>query len=330
MVDNKRTLPFVSALIVTYNEEKFIKESLSSLINQTYPCDRYEIIIIDGNSSDNTINVVDSLVKEHPDHEIKTIYNPKKLLAAGWNLGIKAASGEYVVRIDAHSVAKKDFIEKSVDTILRIPDVACVGGKLTTAASQNSNKAVSLVLSSPFGVGNSSFRVSNSPGYADTAVYGLYKKEIFEEVGYFNEFYARNQDIELHARIKKAGGKFYFNPEIESTYYARNSVKKMAKQAFGNGKWNMILILNRTSAPSIRHLIPFAFVFFLFASTILGFFSHWIWKFEVAIMILHLFCGLFAAFKKTRNLKEIVVMPFLFLILHISYGLGYFSGIKRK
>lgn len=330
MVDNKRTLPFVSALIVTYNEEGFIKESFSSLINQTYPCDRYEIIIIDGNSSDNTINVVDSLVKEHPDHEIKTIYNPKKLLAAGWNLGIKAAKGEYVVRIDAHSVAKKDFIEKSVDTILRIPDVTCVGGKLTTAASQNSNKAVSLVLSSPFGVGNSSFRVSNLPGYADTAVYGLYKKQIFEKVGYFNEFYARNQDIELHSRIKKAGGKFYFNPEIESTYYARNSVKKMAKQAFGNGKWNMILILNQTSAPSIRHLIPFVFVFFLFASTILGFFFHWIWKFEVAIMILYLLCGLFAASKKTKNLKEIAVMPFLFLILHISYGLGYFSGIKGK
>ena len=327
-----KEIPFVSALLVTRNEEAYIKRSLLSLINQTYPKDRYEIIIVDGVSTDKTLEIVDRLINQYKttSFDIRVINNPKHILASGWNLGIKNARGDYVVRIDAHGEATAGFIEKNVETILNVPDAICVGGKLITKSLDSDNDIVSKVLSSPFGVGNSSFRVSDKAGYTDTVVYGLYKKEVFEKVGYFNEKYVRNQDIELHSRIRAAGYKFFFNPEIQCVYYSRNTVEKMIKQAYCNGKWNMVLLKNQNSALRLRHLIPFVFVLFLIVTSLLGFFHRFFWYLGVGVIILHLLIGLFAATRKSKIPTEIIKMPFLFLLLHLSYGAGYLAGIFTK
>lgn len=324
--------PFVSALLVTRNEQAYIKKSLMSLIDQTYPKECYEIIIVDGESTDDTLKIVDELIKNYRTEvfDIRVINNPKHILATGWNLGIKDAKGDYVVRIDAHGEAASDFIEKNVQTILSVFDAVCVGGRLNTMSLGGDSDIVSKVLSSPFGVGNSSFRISDKAGYADTAVYGLYRKTIFEKVGFFNENYIRNQDIELHSRIRAEGGKFYFNPEINCVYYSRNTIKKMIEQAFGNGKWNMVLLKNQNSALRLRHLVPFVFVLYVIASIILGFFYKFFWFLGVGVLILHLIIGLYAAMKKTDKLTEIIKMPLLFLLLHTSYGVGYLTGIFTK
>lgn len=325
-------LPFISALLVTRNEQAYVGKAMLSLINQTYPKDKYEIIIIDGESTDDTLTITGNLINQYRTEtfDIRVINNPKHILSAGWNLGIKEAKGKYVVRIDAHAEAAEDFLEKNVKTILAVTDAVCVGGKLTTMSLDCDDNIISKVLSSPFGVGNSSFRVSDEAGYADTAVYGLYGKDIFERVGYFDEKYVRNQDIELHSRIRAAGGKFYFNPQIKCIYYSRNTVNKMVKQAFGNGKWNMVLLKNQKSALSLRHLVPFVFVLFIMATTILGFFGKFFWFLEIGVIFLHLALGVFAATKKTHKASEVLRMPFLFILLHISYGTGYLAGIFTK
>lgn len=324
--------PFVSVLLVTRNEQDYIEKALSSLIKQTYPKEYYEIIVIDGESTDDTLKIVAKLIEKYKTEllNIRVINNPKRILSAGWNIGIKEAKGEYVVRIDAHAEADGDFIEKNVQTIINIKDATCVGGRLTTMSLDGSKDIVSKVLSSPFGVGNSLFRVSDTAGYADTAVYGLYKKDIFDQVGYFNEQYVRNQDIELHSRIRSWGGKFYFNPEIHSVYYSRNTVAKMIKQALENGKWNMVLLKNQRSAVRLRHLIPFAFVLFIIFTTALGFICKLFWWIELCVLAVHLILGFFFGIKKTKKLSEILIMPFLFITLHSSYGIGYIAGIFTK
>lgn len=329
-MEQNRLLPFVSALLVTRNEQDYIEIALTSYIEQTYPKDRYEIIVVDGGSTDKTLDIVRDIKKKYETEafKISILDNPKHILASGWNIGIKASTGEFVIRIDAHAKAYPDFIEKSVETMSQV-DAVCVGGKLITKTIQGNNETISKVLSSPFGVGNSSFRVSDKAGYVDTAVYGLYRKKIFDEVGYFNERYARNQDLQMHSRIRRHGGRFYFNPEIQSEYYARNTTKKMIRQAFGNGKWNMVLLKEDPSGLSIRHLVPFAFVLFLILTTILGIVFRPIWILEVGVLLLYFALGFVFGLKAGATGIEIIEMPGLFFLLHCAYGIGYIAGLTK-
>lgn len=328
------SLPFVSAMIVARNESAYIEKSLKSLIEQNYPKDKYEILLIDGNSDDDTVKIVKSIISEYKKTDnqlnIRFLNNPKMILASGWNLGIREAKGEYVVRIDAHSFVENDFISKCVEAMLRVGDAVCVGGSMISDTINKKGKAISNVLSSPFGVGNSKFRYAKTAGYVDTVAYGLYKKSIFEKVGYFDESLRRNQDIDLHSRIKAIGGKFYLEPSIVVTYYARNTVKSMIKQGYQNGKWNILVFKKNPKALSIRHVIPLFFVIGLIGCLLLGFLSRWFWYLMISIICLHLILGIIFSIKKTKKLKQILEMPMLFLLLHLAYGIGSLSAIFSK
>lgn len=329
---NSDVVPFISVLLVTYNESQYIRLSLGSLLCQDYPHNSFEIIVIDGRSTDDTLNQAKNLVAEYKEAGSKVkvyfIDNPKKILAAGWNKGIASAKGEYVVRIDAHAVVQPNFLRLNVKTILRV-DAVCVGGKLVTKANSETGEIIKDVLSSSFGVGNSSFRVLNKAGYVDTAVYGLYRIDLFEKIGYFDEMLVRNQDVELHSRIKRIGGKFYFNPDICSVYYSRDTAKKMLKQAYGNGYWNLIIWKKNGAKLSIRHMIPFCFFLVLAVTALAGIVWRMIWMFGVIVLVLYFMLATFASLSKTKRIGRFLKMLFLFFALHLAYGLGSIIGLFK-
>lgn len=329
--------PFISAMIVVRNEEKYIDKSLKSLLNQTYPQDRYEILVIDGESDDLTLSKAKETELQHnydsdktkPRVPVRFLKNPKKLLAAGWNLGIIESKGDYVVRIDAHSYADKDFILKSVQTLQTMDDVTCVGGSMDTVAFTQMGKMIAKVLSSPFGVGNSKFRYSQTPQYVDTVAFGLYKKCIFNEVGLFDEKLRRNQDNDMHMRIRENGGKFYLNPEIKIAYYPRENISNMMKQAYNNGKWNIITFKKNPKTLSLRHLVPLFFVTGILCSLILGFFNTIFWQLLLGALTLYISLACVFAIISAEKIKEIIVLPILFLLLHLSYGIGSLVSILK-
>ncbi len=320
--------PFVTALIVVRNEECYIGAAVTSFLKQNYPKESLELLVIDGNSEDGTIpaarQAVDVYEKVHGKVQVRYLENPKKLLAAGWNIGIKAAKGEYVVRIDAHAQADPDLIRKCIQILNEKPDVACAGGRIVTEPLTEKGKLIADVLSSPFGVGNARFRYAEESGYVDTVAYGVYRKSIFEKAGYFNEEFMRNQDNDMHGRIKRCRGRFYLETSVTSTYHARENIKGMMKQAFGNGKWGIIGWKRSESREgiSLRHMIPLFFVLGNLFLIIAGMFVEvFRWMF-LMMYLLYFGAAVYFAWKKTKNVGRILKMCGCYWILHVSYGAG--------
>lgn len=329
--DSLENTPFVSVLLVTYNEEQFVGEAVRSLLCQDYPADLYEIIVIDGHSEDSTVEIamrtVDDYVTNNSQHPgVRLLENPNKTLAAGWNLGYRHAKGRYVMRIDAHASVKDDFVSNSVRAMMEHP-CAAVGGRLQTCACTTMGLALRNVVSSRFGVGNSSFRVSSHPGYVDTVVYGLYDRKWFDQLGGFDESLKRSQDLEFHSRIANAGGRFYFDPRIKSTYYPRSTLRSLARQAFGNGYWNLVILKRAGRGVSVRHIIPLLFVLIIGLSALAGMFYPPVWWALIGVLSFYVVLAGLSASRMSKYFFVICLTILGYFVFHSSYGIGSLAGL---
>jgi len=322
----KEPFPMVSMIVVVRNEAKYIKKCLTSLIQQDYPKSRYEIIVVDGMSTDGTRDIIQQIAKT--EKRIRLFNNPKLILASGWNIGIKKAKGDIVIRIDAHAFVTSDFISESVK-YLKKEDAVCVGGPHAGIIGEGYiGKSISCLLSSPFGVGNAKYRYGCKEGYVDTVPYGAYWKKIFEEIGFFNEDLVRNQDIEFHSRIRKKGWKIFMAPSIRSYYYCRSNIRGLLKQSFGNGYW----VIETLTSASLRHLVPLFFVISILIFSLLSLFSLKIRMLFIILLgtyfSLALSFTLYSIIK--RDVKHSLLLPVLFFLFHISYGLGSLYNCLKK
>ena len=143
--------PFVSIIIPTRNEESNIGRCLASFVAQTYPKDKFEILIIDGLSKDRTLEIVDNY---HEKLNLRVISNPRVNHVYAFNSGIQESKGEYFIIVSGHSFVEKDFIKQSVDTYHGIsrfqPRIAAVGGSLEMISKNTIGRLVSCLYASPF------------------------------------------------------------------------------------------------------------------------------------------------------------------------------------
>ena len=321
-------LPYITVLLVVRDEERCIQECLWALNNQSYPRDSFEVIFIDGMSGDATMEKVHEVLADSKfKTKISFFENPKKILAAGWNIGITHTKSEYMVRLDAHAIADRSFLLESVKTMQRVTDAWCVGGRITAVAKNPKGKVYAEVLSSPFGIGNAQFRYTKKSQYTDTVPFALCRRSMYDEVGMYDESIVRCQDREMNARIREHGGKFYLNPKIHSGYYCNDTFEKLTHKGFMNGKWTMIVHRKNKRKLLLRHTMPLVFVLSLLALLGLGFVCPWLWYTAPGIVAFHILCGFVFAAMKTKKLTHIFQMPFLFLALHICYGFGSINGM---
>ena len=335
--DMEKNMPFVTAIIVVYNEEQYIGQAVRSFLEQDYPADRMELLIIDGGSTDHTVEAARKSVQQHTlSHEqcmpVRYLENPKRVLAAGWNIGIREAKGDYVVRIDAHAQADPQLIRKCILILLENPDIACAGGHIEAKPLTEKGRLIADVLSSPFGVGNSRFRYAEKSGYVDTVAYGVYRKAIFDKAGFFNEEFVRNQDNDMHGRIKECGGRFYLDTSVHSIYHSRETVKALMKQGFGNGKWTVLVwkMSESKQGLSLRHMVPLAFVLANTVLAVLGMFHKTFRRFFAGMYAVYFGAAVFFAAQKTDKFSSICKMCGCYWLLHMSYGLGSLTEVLHK
>lgn len=321
-------IPLISFIVVARNEEEYLHDCLSSIVNQTIDKDKYEIILVDGMSSDRTQQIMNFFIEECPNLSIRCFVNPKLILSSGWNIGIKEGRGKYAVRIDAHAKVPCDFLEKNLMIMTSHPDVFGVGGIIKTVGKGFWGEVIAEALSCRMGVGGSRFRVGGKPGPTDTIVYALYNREKLLELGGFDERIPLNQDNVLHGRIRERGGILYFDPNIKSTYYCRSSIKELWKQMLKRSYWLMLIIRHQPRYSfCFRHLVPFLFVVTVFAFIILSVF----WKSGLFLLLgfflLYFLVGWGYSFGMRISFLQKLMIPLVFLSLHISYGLGTLFGI---
>jgi glycosyltransferase involved in cell wall biosynthesis len=320
---------FISIIIPCRNEDKYIGKCLDSIIDNDYPKNALEVLVVDGMSEDGTRNIVEKYCKKYP--FITLIDNCKKIVPTALNIGIQKAREDIIIRMDAHNVYSKDYISKCVK-YLNEYNVDNVGGIWVTLPGKNTiiAESIALALSHPFGVGNAYYRIGlKEPKFVDTVPFGCYKKEIFKRIGLFDEDLVRNQDDELNIRLIKNGGRILLVPDIISYYYARDSISKLWEMYYQYGYFKPLVAKKANTLLTYRQLIPALFISSLIISAILSFLSKAFLMVFLSLLLGYLIANisfsLRIAFKK--GLKYLLILPIVFGSLHFSYGWGYLKGI---
>lgn len=322
----------LSVICPIYNEEKYIKGCIESILKQDYPKDDLEVIFADGLSTDNTREIVNKYASQYP--WIILIDNPKRIVPPALNKAIQESKGNIIIRIDAHASYPNNYFSSLVTALYKY-NADNVGAVCKTDVLNKTSKslAIKAVLAHPFGVGNSVFRTGiEGVKEVETVPFGCWRRDVFDKYGNFDERLIRNQDIELNKRIIHGGGKIIIIPDTYSTYYARETFVKLANNNYGNGKWNILTVwyTRQMKSLNLRHFIPLLFVLSLLLPVIGAIFWHPLIWLSVASLLCYIFVvGVVSSRLARKDNINFLDLVKTFFVLHLSYGWGSLVGILR-
>lgn len=320
----------VSIIVPCRNEADRIGPCLDSILASDYPADLLEILVVDGLSDDGTRDVVADYAARCP--AVRLLDNPRRIVPTALNLGIRAAHGEIVVRMDAHVVYPPDYLRLLI-TALERTGADNVGGRMVTLPGHHGPvaRAIAIVLSHPFGVGNSHFRIgTQAPCSVDTVPFGCFRRDVFDRIGLFDEQLIRNQDDEFNHRLLARGGRILLIPNVVSYYYARGRFSQLGRMAYQYGYFKPLVAHKVGRVMTLRQLVPPAFVASL---CLLGPLAA-IWP-QAAQALATLVAGTYALGVTTcavtsgrpYGARTIATLLMAFPILHASYGAGFLRGV---
>jgi cellulose synthase/poly-beta-1,6-N-acetylglucosamine synthase-like glycosyltransferase len=320
----------ISVVIATYNESRYIGQTLLSLEAMDYPKDDIEILIVDGNSTDNTLELIEPFKNKWSSFFV--LHNPKRISPVAFNMGIQHAKGDFVVVMSGHSTYPTNYF-KVLTGYFKTLDADLIGGySVSKTISQNpKSKSIVTVMGHKLGLGGAAMRIGVSePTIADTAN-GMFRKSVFAKVGLFNERLVRNQDMELSKRITAAGGKIYIIPDASWDYYARDNFSDLWKNNFRNGLWVplTIYITRNSGSLSIRHFAPMIFVLSVFLPLLASVVWFPLAFLGLASVLFHVLVITAVSLKINTKETRLRYLISTFLSLHYSYGLGSAVGILK-
>lgn len=343
---------FITMCIIAYNEEKTLAKAVESIYSQDYNHADMELLLVDSASTDKTKEMMlrfaadnESLPEKEAFRAVRVLDNPKRTLPCGWNAALAAYAGDAIIKVDAHAYIPPDFVTKNVRLLESGEYIT--GGRRPSVIEHPTpwNNTLLLAESSMFGSGIAPYR--NNPGktYVKSMFHAAYRRVVFDRIGGFNEDLARTEDNEIHYRMRKAGFQLAFDPDIVSYQYIRSDLKKMLHQKYANGYWIGLTMGVCPGCLSLYHFVPCAFVLAILASVLLQFIFGIIVKTAVPVwhivrilsllmwgMYFILAAGMSAAAVLAHKDKRSIfcfALPVLFLLLHVSYGIGTLRGLIK-
>jgi len=325
------TDPEISIIIPCYNEERFIAGALEQLVKQS--CDAsFEIVVVDGASTDETRRVIENFAANHKGVSLRVIDNPARHIPTALNLGIRAARGDLIVRMDAHSAPSTNYVSRCAE-LLRAQRAAIVGmpWHIKPGADSSMGRAIAAAVSHPLGAGDAKYRLPGTTSqFVDTVPFGAFHKSLWEQLGGFNEKLLTNEDYDFNYRVRKQGGNILLDNEAHSDYFARPRLSDLARQYLRYGIWKARMVKLHPSSIKLRQLVPPLFVIGLILSAVLSFFSLFF------VGVLGLVLGIYLALVllvslqlaiRENTLSLALYLPFTFIVIHLYWGCGFLIGL---
>lgn len=311
----------VSVILPVLNEEHYLANAVSAILRQNFK-GQLEVVLAIGPSKDRTMQIAEGLAAD--DARVKIVENPTGRTAAGLNLAIANSSYPIIVRVDGHSNIPNDYISIAVD-LLNKTGAVNVGGVMAAEGQTPFECAVASAMRSPLGVGAAKFHTGGSAGESDTVYLGVFKRDAINAIGGFDEHFTRAQDWELNFRLRKNGGKIYFDPRLTVTYRPRRSLAALAKQYFEYGRWRRVVARTHKGTINLRYLAPPFTVIGTIASIVGGIFAPILF---VPAAIYGSFL-LLASLKIGKNFRERFYLPAILFTMHMSWGVGFITSTRR-
>ena len=286
-----------------------------------------EVIIADGLSTDHTRDVVAIFQQEHPELPVRLVDNPQRIIPAALNCAITAAQGEYIIRLDAHSVPSPDYVERCV-AALKERKGENVGGVWNICPQGKGliARAIATAAAHPFGVGDARYRYTTQASYVDTVPFGAFRREVFDHYGLFDETLLTNEDYEFNARLRQNGGRIWLDPGIRSTYYARPDLKALARQYWRYGYWKWQMLRRYPQTLRWRQALPPVFVLSLVLLLILSLFwgiARLLLVAEIVAYGLLLVIGSLPAARRNKDWRLALAVPLAIMTMHLAWGSGF-------
>jgi hypothetical protein len=328
----------VSVVMPVRNEALHLEESVRSVLGQDYE-GGLEVVLAVGPSRDRTLYVSQRLAAA--DSRVIVVPNPTGQIPCGLNAAIKASRHSIVARVDGHAVLPQGYLSAAVRA-LRQTGADNVGGIMAAEGVTAFQQAVAWAMTSPFGVGAAKFHTGGQPGPADSVYLGVYRRATIELVGGYDESYQRAEDWELNHRIRLAGGLIWFLPELRVSYRPRPTLRSLAAQYFGYGRWRRVVSRQHAGTINLRYLAPPAAVLAMAAGTLMGIIglvglfvgSSWIWPalaagFAVPAAYLAGVLGVTVATARLLRPSVVARLPLVLATMHICWGIGFLTSPGR-
>jgi succinoglycan biosynthesis protein ExoA len=319
----------VTIIMPIRNEASYIERSLGAVLAQDYPADLLEVLVVDGLSDDGTGETVMRMLAGRTNARL--LENVQRIVPTALNIGLAEATGAVIVRVDGHAVVEPDYVLQSV-RILEETGADCVGGSIRTVSTTATAQAIAEAMGSPFGVGDARFRTTHDRSmWVDTLAFGAYRRQVFDRLGLFDEELVRNQDDEFNYRLRAAGGRIWLDSRIRSTYYARSTFRSLWRQYYQYGYWKVRVFQKVAGSAQLRHWVPPLFALYVLGGLLAAVLRPGLRLAYLAGLLVYLVANMAVSIRIAARAgwRHALRLPIVFPTLHLSYGLGFWSGILR-
>jgi succinoglycan biosynthesis protein ExoA len=315
--------PFVSIIMPALNEERYVSAAIDSVI----PCSHdieFELLVLDGGSTDRTREIVQAIAAE--DRRVRLIHNGKRIQSAGVNLAAKLADvrARYLLRADCHVGYPQGFVERCIRS-LEQHQVASVVVPMRAEGSTCVQRAIAAAQNSRLGNGGSLHRVQGRSGLVEHGHHAAFDRDVFLELGGYDEAFTHNEDAEFDKRLIKSGRRIYLDAEAAVTYYPRADFRSLARQYFNHGSGRARTFLKHGGLPSLRQMLPVAALLGCLLSLALAVVDPAFSAIAAVYVLACLAWGLGLALQQRQAC--VALSGVAALVMHMSWGVGFLRRV---